>query len=323
MKPEQTNQTKINDASKINEPINNADGFLQNLMQQFFAYWPLTKPRVTFLAVFCAIIGMLLSIKNAPNMSEVKTIIIASLGIWLLAAAAFAFNCLLEVKIDAKMKRTAWREARQQSIPAINTIIFSCVLFGMGSILLYVYINPLTFYLTALTFLGYAFIYTLILKPATPQNIVIGGLSGAMPPVLGWAAMQNQTSAEAWLLVLLIFCWTPPHFWALCLYRQKDYEQSPLPMLPTTHGQHMTLLHSLLYVLILTIVCLLPYLHGTSGVLYLISSLALNIIFLQKTWFLYKNYDDALAKKLFTFSITYLSLLFLALLVDHYILIKF
>jgi heme o synthase len=293
------------------------------LWRHFLDFLPLTKPRVTLLAVFCAFIGMLLSLPVLPTQSQWQIIALASLGIWLLSAAAFAVNCIVEVKIDAKMKRTAWREAIQSNIPLHQTLLFASLLFTMGGYILYFKINPLTFYLTAATFLGYAFIYTLILKPLTPQNIVIGGLSGAMPPLLGWAAMQNQVSAEAWLLVLIIFCWTPPHFWALCLYRQKDYEASPLPMLPVTHGQKMTCFHSFLYALILGAVCFLPYLYGSSGLLYLFTSLILNALFIQKTWSLYKNYDDSLARSIFKFSISYLSILFLALLLDHYFFIHF
>lgn len=286
--------------------------------QNFKAYWPLTKPRVTQLAVFCAVIGMLLSIPGAPTWGQCLTMLYATVGIWLLAAAAFAFNCLLERAIDAKMQRTAWRDTLQGHISASYVLKTSVLLFVLGSGLLYFLVNPLTFYLTAITFIAYAFIYTLFLKPATPQNIVIGGLSGAMPPLLGWAAMQNTLSAQAWLLVLLIFCWTPPHFWALCLYKQKEYQASKLPMLPITHGIKITCLHSFLYSIILTIASVLPYLHGHSGYIYLFSSLFLNAIFVYKCWCLYRHYDDGLAKNIFKFSILYLALLFAALLVDHY-----
>ena len=278
-------------------------------------FWVLTKPRVTQLAVFCAVIGMFLA---TPGMVPTSILIGGVVGIWLLAGAAFAMNCLIEQAVDAKMKRTAWRPSATGEIAPFHIAIFSIVLGSIGMFVLWNFTNPLTMWLTVATFVGYAVIYTWLLKPATPQNIVIGGLSGAMPPALGWAAVTNSVPAEAWLLVLIIFVWTPPHFWALALYRRDDYVQSGLPMLPVTHGERFTLLNILLYTLILIAATLLPYIYGMSGLVYLISALVLGFIFLAYVIALFISYSDALAKKTFRFSITYLSLLFAALLIDHY-----
>ena len=278
-------------------------------------FWVLTKPRVTQLAVFCAVIGMFLA---TPGMVPTSLLIGGVAGIWLLAGAAFAMNCLIEQAVDAKMKRTAWRPSATGEISPFHITIFSIVLGSIGMFILWNFTNPLTMWLTVATFVGYAVIYTWLLKPATPQNIVIGGLSGAMPPALGWAAVTNSVPAEAWLLVLIIFVWTPPHFWALALYRRDDYVQSGLPMLPVTHGERFTLLNILLYTLILIAATLLPYIYGMSGLVYLISALVLGFIFLAYVVALFISYSDTLAKKTFRFSITYLSLLFAALLIDHY-----
>ena len=278
-------------------------------------FWVLTKPRVTQLAVFCAVIGMFLA---TPGMVPTSILIGGIVGIWLLAGAAFAMNCLIEQAVDAKMKRTAWRPSATGEIAPFHIAIFSIVLGSIGMFVLWNFTNPLTMWLTVATFVGYAVIYTWLLKPATPQNIVIGGLSGAMPPALGWAAVTNSVPAEAWLLVLIIFVWTPPHFWALALYRRDDYVQSGLPMLPVTHGERFTLLNILLYTLILIAATLLPYIYGMSGLVYLISALILGFIFLAYVIALFISYSDVLAKKTFRFSITYLSLLFAALLIDHY-----
>jgi len=278
-------------------------------------FWVLTKPRVTQLAVFCAVIGMFLA---TPGMVPTSILIGGVVGIWLLAGAAFAMNCLIEQAVDAKMKRTAWRPSATGEIAPFHIAIFSIVLGSIGMFVLWNFTNPLTMWLTVATFVGYAVIYTWLLKPATPQNIVIGGLSGAMPPALGWAAVTNSVPAEAWLLVLIIFVWTPPHFWALALYRRDDYVQSGLPMLPVTHGERFTLLNILLYTLILIAATLLPYIYGMSGLVYLISALILGFVFLAYVIALFISYSDVLAKKTFRFSITYLSLLFAALLIDHY-----
>ncbi|MEN9853090.1 MAG: hypothetical protein RL162_382 [Pseudomonadota bacterium] len=285
-------------------------------MPRWRQYWVLTKPRVTQLAVFCAIIGMFLA---TPGMVPWPILIGGSIGIWLLAGAAFAVNCLIEQAVDAKMRRTAWRPSATGEITPLQIVIFSCGLGGAGMAVLWFYTNPLTMWLTFATFVGYAVIYTWYLKPATPQNIVIGGLSGAMPPALGWVAVTNQLSAEAWLLVLIIFVWTPPHFWALALYRREDYVQAGLPMLPVTHGEKFTLLNILLYTLILLAASILPYIYGMSGIFYLVSAIILSGIFIYYAIRLYQNYSDQLARKTFKYSISYLALLFAAILIDHYL----
>jgi protoheme IX farnesyltransferase len=285
-------------------------------MKKWQQYWALTKPRVTQLAVFCAIIGMFLA---TPGMVPWSVLIGGSIGIWLLAGAAFAVNCLVEQKLDAKMRRTAWRPSATGEIGQKQIIVFALVIGVAGMVLLWNFANPLTMWATLITFVGYAIIYTLLLKPATPQNIVIGGLSGAMPPALGWAAVANDLPAEAWLLVLIIFTWTPPHFWALALYRREDYKQSGLPMLPVTHGERFTLLHILLYTLVLIAATILPFIYKMSGYFYLVSALVLGGMFLAYAIALFRNYSDDLAKRTFRFSIIYLSLLFAALLIDHYL----
>ncbi|EKS68883.1 MULTISPECIES: heme o synthase [Caballeronia] len=279
-------------------------------------YLALTKPRVTQLAVFCAVIGMFLS---TPGMVPWDKLIGGAVGIWLLAGAAFAINCLVEQKVDAKMRRTAWRPSARGQITSTQILTFSALLGGIGMWTLYTFTNPLTMWLTIATFVGYAVIYTLLLKPYTPQNIVIGGASGAMPPALGWAAVTGHVPGDAWILVLIIFVWTPPHFWALALYRRKDYENAGLPMLPITHGEKYTLLNIFLYTLVLFAVTLMPYISGMSGVVYLASAIALGAGFIGYAWKMYRDYSDALARKTFRYSIVYLSLLFGALLVDHYV----
>ncbi len=282
-------------------------------VRQFYA---LTKPRVVQLIVFCAVIGMLLA---TPGLPDWKTALAATAGIWLVAAAAAAFNCLVEQHIDAKMARTAWRPTARGQLTNTQTLLFSTVLCGAGSALLYVFVNPLTMWLTFATFVGYAVIYTVILKPLTPQNIVIGGASGAMPPVLGWVAIRGEVSPDALILCLIIFLWTPPHFWALALYRAEDYRRSGLPMLPVTHGNEFTRLHVLLYTLVLFAGTLLPFVSGMSGVIYLAAAVLLGGAFTGYAWKLWRAYSDALARKTFLFSIIDLSLLFAALLVDHYV----
>lgn len=281
-------------------------------------YLVLTKPRVTQLAVFCAVIGMFLATPTLPDMQKV---IAGTIGIWLLAAAAFAVNCLIEQRVDARMLRTARRATATGSISSAQVILFSGALGGIGMFVLYRWVNPLTMWLTFATFVGYAVIYTVILKPRTPQNIVIGGLSGAMPPALGWAAIADAVPAEAWLLVLIIFIWTPPHFWALALYRTRDYENSGLPMLPVTHGQQFTRLHILLYSIALMATTALPFVIGMSGWLYFLCAMVLGAMFVWYSWKLYRHYSDELSRKLFRFSILYLSLLFAALLIDHWLIV--
>ncbi|MBC7405008.1 MAG: protoheme IX farnesyltransferase [Cytophaga sp.] len=279
-------------------------------------YMALTKPRVTQLAVFCAVIGMFLA---TPELPSWQLVVAATVGIWLLSGAAFAINCLVEREIDSRMARTARRASASGEITPLQILLFSGVIGGAGMWILYSMVNPLTMWLTFATFVGYAVIYTIILKPATPQNIVIGGLSGAMPPALGWAAIANEVPMQAWLLVLIIFIWTPPHFWALAMYRRDDYAKSGLPMLPVTHGPELTRFHIWLYTIALFATTMLPYAVKMSGLIYLISAVILGAIFLGYAWRIYRHYDDILARKTFTFSIIYLSLLFAALLVDHYI----
>ena len=283
-------------------------------------YYVLTKPRVVQLIVFCALIGMVLAVPGLPDWAALQRMLVACAGIWLVAGAAAAFNCLIEKTIDAKMKRTSWRPTARGQLSDTQALAFSALLCAIGSGVLYVWVNPLTMWLTFATFVGYAVIYTVILKPLTPQNIVIGGASGAMPPVLGWAAMTGNVGPEALILFLIIFLWTPPHFWALALYRVEDYRKSGLPMLPVTHGNEFTRLQILLYTFILLAACLLPFIYGFSGWLYLAAALALNAGFIWHAFKLWRSYSDALARKTFRFSLIHLSLLFAALLVDHYLL---
>lgn len=287
----------------------------QNRLAQYLA---LTKPRVTQLAVFCAVIGMFLA---TPGLPDWKVVIAATVGIWLLAGAAFAVNCLVEREIDSRMARTARRPMASGAISAPQTLVFAGGLGGIGMLVLYNLVNPLTMWLTFSTFVGYAVVYTIILKPATPQNIVIGGLSGAMPPALGWAAIANDVPMEAWLLVLIIFVWTPPHFWSLAMYRRDDYAKSGLPMLPITHGLDFTGFHVWLYSIVLVATSTLPYAVRMSGLIYLCSALVLGAIFLWYAWQIHRHYNDVLARKMFAYSIMYLSLLFAALLLDHYFLL--
>jgi protoheme IX farnesyltransferase len=249
--------------------------------------------------------------------------LIACFGIWLVSGAAAAFNCVVEQHIDARMKRTSWRPTAKGELTNWQTLSFSAGLCALGSWILYVWVNPLTMWLTFATFVGYAVIYTVILKPLTPQNIVIGGASGAMPPVLGWAAMTNNVAPEALVLFLIIFLWTPPHFWALALYRVEDYRKSGLPMLPVTHGSEFTRLQILLYTFVLMAATFLPFMMRMSGWFYLISAIALGLGFCAYAWALWRNYSDELARKTFRFSLIHLSLLFAALLIDHYLPWKF
>jgi len=284
--------------------------------QQFYQ---LTKPRVVQLIVFCAAIGMALAVPGLPDLQQALTMLAAVAGIWLVAGAAAAFNCLIEDGIDARMKRTAWRATAKGELSRTQTLAFSGLLCAAGMALLGVYVNVLTMWLTFATFIGYAVIYTVILKPMTPQNIVIGGASGAMPPVLGWAALRGDLGPEPWLLCLIIFLWTPPHFWALALYRAEDYARAGLPMLPVTHGNDYTRLQILLYTWVLFAATLLPFLTGMSGWFYLVSAVVLGLGFCGYAFRLWRSYSEMLARRTFWFSIWHLSLLFAALLIDHYI----
>jgi protoheme IX farnesyltransferase len=281
-------------------------------VQQFLA---LTKPRVVSLIVFTAVIGMFLA---TPGMVPPQALVFGTLGIALVAGAAAAVNCLVEQKVDAVMARTRSRPLPMGQVTSMQTMLFAGAVGGVGLTMLYTLVNPLTMWLTLATFLGYAVVYTVILKPLTPQNIVIGGASGAMPPVLGWTAVTGEIGSDALLLFLIIFAWTPPHFWALALYRKKEYAKAGVPMLPVTHGDRFTRLHVLLYTLILFAVSLLPFSTRMSGLIYLGCALVLGGIFLWYAVRMYVDYSDRLAHKTFRYSIVYLSLLFAALLIDHY-----
>jgi heme o synthase len=279
-------------------------------------FWRLMKPRVVALIVFTAVIGMLLA---SPTVPPLELMALGTFGIFLVAGAAAAFNCLVEQKIDAKMARTRGRPTVNGSISSTQILLFSGAVGGLGLAILWHAVNPLTMWLTLATFVGYAVIYTVVLKPATPQNIVIGGASGAMPPVLGWAAVTGDVTFQPLLLFLIIFAWTPPHFWALALYRRKEYANAGVPMLPVTHGEAFTRLHLLLYTLLLTAATLLPFATGMAGVFYLGAALVLDAVFLAYAVAIWRRYSDALARKTFAYSIFYLAVLFAALMVDHYL----
>lgn len=279
-------------------------------------FYALCKPRVTALIVFTAIIGMFMA---TPGMVSLQILLATTVGIAFASGAAAAFNCLIEHKIDAMMARTRARPLPTGQLSQMETLLFASVLGGAGLSILYYWVNPLTMWLTLGTFVGYAVIYTVFLKPATPMNIVIGGASGAMPPILGWAAVNNTVSPESLVMFLIIFAWTPPHFWALALYRREEYAKVGMPMLPVTHGEQFTLLHILLYTVILIVVSLMPYGLGMSGWLYLASAALLNAVFMYYVVSLYRKYSDELAKTTFKYSILYLSLIFAALLLDHYL----
>ncbi|MDA0983611.1 MAG: heme o synthase [Proteobacteria bacterium] len=286
------------------------------LARQVRAFYALTKPRVVSLIVFTAVIGMLLA---SPGMVAPQLLLAGTVGIALVAGAAAAMNCLVEQKIDARMQRTSWRPLPRGELTALQTLVFAGAVGGLGLWLLVHYVNALTMWLTLATFIGYAVVYTVILKPLTPQNIVIGGASGAMPPVLGWAAVTGEVTAEPLLLFLIIFAWTPPHFWSLALYRTEDYARAGVPMLPVTHGQAYTRLQVLLYTLILFGVSLLPYSIRMSGPLYLAAAVVLGAVYLWYAVRIYLAYSDRLARACFRYSILYLAALFAALLVDHYL----
>jgi protoheme IX farnesyltransferase len=286
----------------------------ENRLRQFFA---LTKPRVVSLIVFTAVIGMFMAVPGLPPMSAV---VFGTLGIALVAGAAAAINCLVEQKIDAVMARTRARPLPRGEISSLQTLVFATIVGTAGLLVLFVKVNALTMWLTLVTFVGYAVVYTVLLKPATPQNIVIGGASGAMPPVLGWAAVADDVAPQALLLFLIIFVWTPPHFWSLALYRAQEYAKAGLPMLPVTHGGKYTRLQIVLYTLALFAVTLLPFAIRMSSWIYLASAVALGAVFIAYAVALYRNYSDALARRTFRYSIVYLAALFSALLVDHYLL---
>ncbi|MDQ3027435.1 MAG: heme o synthase [Pseudomonadota bacterium] len=279
-------------------------------------FWHLTKPRVVSLIVFTAVIGMLLATPAAPPIALLAA---ATVGIALVAGAAAAFNCLVEQRIDAAMARTRGRPTVLGTISQAQILLASGAVGGLGLAILWHAVNPLTMWLTLATFLGYAVVYTVILKPATPQNIVIGGASGAMPPVLGWAAVTGDVTFQPLLLFLIIFAWTPPHFWALALYRRKEYAAAGVPMLPVTHGEAFTRLHLLLYTLLMVAATLLPFATGMAGYFYLGCVLVLDAVFLGYAIAIWHRYSDALAQRTFAYSIFFLAMLFAALMVDHYL----
>jgi protoheme IX farnesyltransferase len=281
-----------------------------------YQFYQLTKPRVVSLIVFTAVIGMFLA---TPGMVPLQALLAGTLGIALTAGAAAAVNCLVEQRIDALMTRTRARPLPRGQVTSLQTLVFAGIVGGAGLTILYQWVNALTMWLTLATFIGYAIVYTVVLKPMTPQNIVIGGASGAMPPVLGWTAVTGQIAPDALLLFLIIFAWTPPHFWALALYRKHDYARAGVPMLPVTHGDRFTRLHVLLYTVILTAVTLMPFVTRMSGGLYLGAALVLDAVFLWYAVRIYIAYSDRLAQRTFRYSIVYLTALFAALLLDHYI----
>jgi protoheme IX farnesyltransferase len=289
---------------------------LRPWLQRARSFYALTKPRVVSLIVFTAVIGMLLA---TPGMVPLQTLLAATAGIALVAGAAAAVNCLVEQKIDSRMRRTDWRPLPRGELTSIETVVFAGLVGGFGLWLLVHFVNALTMWLTLATFVGYAVVYTVVLKPLTPQNIVIGGASGAMPPVLGWAAVTGEVTTEALLLFLIIFAWTPPHFWSLALYRTEDYARAGVPMLPVTHGRDYTRLQVLLYTLILFGVSLLPYAVRMSGWPYLCAAAALGLVYVGYAVRIFTAYSDQLARRCFRYSIVYLAALFAALLVDHYL----
>lgn len=268
------------------------------------------------LIVFTAVVGMLLAV---PGMPDWVTVFMASIGIGLAASSGAAMNQIIDMRADAVMARTQNRPLAAGGMPVWQAVVFAILLCVAGMVVLVYQVNTLTAMLTFLSMVGYGVIYTVFLKPATPQNIVIGGAAGAAPPLLGWVAMTNQVSAEACLLFLIIFVWTPPHFWALALYRREEYAQAGVPMLPVTHGEEFTRLQILLYTYILIAVTLLPFTIHMFGGIYLVCAIYLNARFMYYVYRLYQNYSDALSQQTFYFSIKYLMVLFAAMLVDHYL----
>jgi len=285
-------------------------------MKLFRSYYLLCKPNVVYMMLICALVGMLLA---EDSVSSISTIIVALLGIALCSGSAAAINQVIDRNADAAMTRTDQRPLPQGELSAFHASSFAFVIGVLGAFILYLYINTLTMVLTLASLIGYAFIYTVYLKRATPQNIVIGGLAGAAPPLLGWASISNTIDPYALLLVLIIFVWTPPHFWALAIYRKEEYAKESIPMLPVTHGVAFTKLQIVLYTIILFIVSVLPYIVLMSGFVYLISAVVLSTTFMYYSIKLYFSNDDAVAMKTFNFSIYYIFLIFVALLCDHYL----
>ncbi len=287
-------------------------------------YWSLTKPRVVALIVFTALVGSLMAIDGLPDAIEARHAMLGFIGVWLAASSAAAINQLLDSRIDAKMARTSWRPIVVGQITPARALAFALVLAAASMLLLWFWVNPLTAVLTFLSLIGYAVIYTVFLKRATPQNIVIGGIAGAAPPLLGWSSVTGMQGpwdwAHALLLVLIIFVWTPPHFWALAIFRRADYARAMVPMLPVTHGVEYTRWQILLYTLLLVAVTILPYAIGMSGLFYLGGALVLGAMFLWHAYRLLDPPDEFYAMRVFNYSIVYLMALFAFLLVDHWLL---
>jgi protoheme IX farnesyltransferase len=279
-------------------------------------YWSLTKPRVVALIVFTAVIGMFLAVPGLPPLREA---VFGTLGIWLAASSAAAINQLLDSRIDAQMARTSWRPLVSGTLTPRQALTFALVLAALSMAVLVLWVNPLTALLTFFALIGYAVIYTVYLKRATPQNIVIGGIAGAAPPALGWAAVTGQLHPHALLLVLVIFVWTPPHFWALAIFRRDDYARAMVPMLPVTHGVQYTRWQILFYTVLLVLVTVLPWATGMSGLFYLGGALVLGIVFVWHAWRLLDPPDERYAMHVFGYSIAYLMALFALLLVDHWL----
>jgi protoheme IX farnesyltransferase len=279
-------------------------------------YYQLCKPNVVFLIVFTAIVGMLLA---TPGMVPLDALLFGTLGIGLASASAAAINHVVDQKIDRIMGRTRGRPLPQGAVSARDALTFALLMGGVAMLILVLLVNTLTAVLTFLSLIGYAVIYTMYLKRATPQNIVIGGAAGAAPPVLGWVAVTGSVDPGALLLFLIIFTWTPPHFWALAIHRAEEYRKVDMPMLPVTHGKDFTRLQILLYTVLLLVVTLLPYGYGMSGGLYLGGALVLGLGFLYFAVRLYRNDDERMPMRTFGYSITYLMALFGLLLVDHYV----
>ncbi|MCC4593411.1 heme o synthase [Xanthomonas sacchari] len=286
-------------------------------------YWDLTKPKVVALIVFTALVGMCLAIPGVPTWAQVRTGLLGFFGIWLAASAAAAINQLLDARIDAQMARTSWRPLVVGKVLPWQVLLFAALLTALSMTVLVVWVNWITAVLTFASLIGYAVIYTVFLKRTTPQNIVIGGLAGAAPPLLGWAAitgMQGQWDwAYASLLVLIIFVWTPPHFWALAIFRRADYAKASIPMLPVTHGVAHTRRQILVYTVLLVVVTLLPVAVGMSGVFYLGGTLVLDAVFLWYAWRMLDPPDEMFSMRMFGYSIVYLMALFAFLLIDHWI----
>ena len=278
-------------------------------------YYELTKPRVVGLIIFTAVVGMFLS---TPGMVALDVLFLGTIGIGLAAASGAAMNQILDRDTDSEMKRTRNRPLPTGNLNAMQAMVFACMLSMASMLILATWINTITAVLTFASMVGYAVIYTVFLKRATPQNIVIGGAAGAMPPVLGWTAVTGEIGHDSLLLFLIIFCWTPPHFWALALYREKDYAKVGIPMLPVTHGRRFTQIYMICYTFLLAAVSIMPFATKMSGFIYLAGALVLNGIFIGYVIRLYINYTDALSRKIFFFSIQYLAWLFGIMLIDHY-----